>query len=89
MEKPIRLAPLIRTLRDFKPAVIANETGLCLQTVYDVMNGRQDNPKWSTVEALLHFAQSKEIAIRTALSVGVEGNPANLARGLVDLEQTQ
>ncbi len=52
---------LVKVLKAYKPQVIADETGLSKQTVYNILSGKA--PSTATVAALYGFVQSQQIRI--------------------------
>lgn len=65
------LSDLIAALRDFKPAAVAEQTGLSRQTVYNVLNGSEPNPKTDTVVRLHKFLHSQKVSIVRLLETEV------------------
>ena len=63
--KTVDLDELREVLSDYKPKVIAERTGLSAQTVYNFMNGSEENPSLDTVRKFLSFLNLQQIAIGT------------------------
>ena len=63
--KTVNLDELREVLSDYKPKVIAERTGLSAQTVYNFMNGSEENPSLDTVRKFLSFLNLQQIAIGT------------------------
>lgn len=56
---------LKRVLGCYKPHVIARQTGLSKITIYNLLAGKQLNQKPDTIEKLLRFLASQQVAIAT------------------------
>lgn len=57
-------ASLLELLQAYKPHIIAVDTGLCEQTVYNALSGRC-HPSPSSVEKFYRFLVAQQVAIAT------------------------
>jgi DNA-binding phage protein len=57
------LERLIAVLKSYKPHVIAEGSGLSRQQVYNLLSGKEENPKYQSIKALSSFLMKQHRAI--------------------------
>jgi DNA-binding phage protein len=65
------LDELKEVLGDFKPAAIARSTGLSRQTIYNVLNGTEPNPKTDTIVRLHKYLVSYKARMSRFLETNI------------------
>lgn len=65
------LTELIEVLEPLKPSAIAKGTGLSRQTVYNILNGTEPNPKTDTVVKLHQYLASYKIRVGRFLETDI------------------